>query len=842
LDRHPGAALVEYAQTTLNVPVVLMTNAERPDIFTTFSGQEIKVGDVPFLAKGATDFVDRLRDIIRAHSEERPAERSSSPVREIIRKANLVAPVGPYPHASRFGPFMRVGQLIHSSGQGARNPQWTRDGWPIEKVAAKLKTIGIEGQTRQSLTNLKGAIEAAGASFQQLVHVTIFLTHIEYLDAANEVYEQFLREESVDAANAPALTFLEMPRLPVENMLVETEAVAVVGDEQASGRPAKEVISVDGLMPAVMGTSNQVVRAGDLLYTSGQIGIGENGKLVQGGFQAQAWQALKNLETALEAAGSSLDKIVHMNVYLGETLQGTRVEKFRDKIFGMNSAYRHFFKRDFPARSFVGLGKLPKGAMIQFEAVAVVGDAEASFTKTIIQSNALSRPLGPYSHAVRVGNLVYVAGQDAFNPDTGRHERRDIGVQAWQTLMNLKAILETAGSSLGELLKVKVYLANMDDFEAFNKAYQHIVGHDVPARSAVEVSSLPDNTLVQIDAVGSVRDASSLASSPVGGREASSPVGDPRMQPTNLERIKLIVFDLAGTLLNDGISEVVERISDTFGLSKEQARNLLQNGENAVKLRLGGYGSEHYWDYWEYVLREIEQNVGGKTLTAEATEFFEQTRQQQKETLRDWLNDAFKEIPGIQQLLDGLVSRGYKIAVFTNMERERVEYLKEKFMWLRRLDFITSADIGKLKPSSESFDEAFRLLEEANGVTSEEVLYVDDQAVNLEYPRSTNRQVLLTNKENPLSDAPAMLRLIRDNTGAGSSPIGGIDLNPNNLDLRTEGKGMDLNFTFDPRDFDTVPVNGFIPVIFQITPVTNIPMLLGESQEPEQQHLSRLSN
>ena len=109
--------------------------------------------------------------------------------------------------------------------------------------------------------------------------------------------------------------------------------------------------------------------------------------------------------------------------------------------------------------------------------------------------------IGPYSQAVLANGLVYTAGQVGFDPATMTLVPGDVTAQTDRVLLNLKAVLEAAGSSLGKVVKTTVYLTTMDDFAAMNEVYARHFGAHRPARSTVAVRTLPRNALVEIDCV-----------------------------------------------------------------------------------------------------------------------------------------------------------------------------------------------------------------------------------------------------------------------------------------------------------------------------------------------------
>ena len=119
--------------------------------------------------------------------------------------------------------------------------------------------------------------------------------------------------------------------------------------------------------------------------------------------------------------------------------------------------------------------------------------------KEIITSGAPGA-IGPYSQAIEAGGLVFVSGQLPADPATGQLAE-GIAAQTERSLLNLKAILEEAGLSLKDAVKVTVYLKDMNDFSAMNEVYQRIIPSPYPARVAVEVARLPKDALVEIELI-----------------------------------------------------------------------------------------------------------------------------------------------------------------------------------------------------------------------------------------------------------------------------------------------------------------------------------------------------
>ena len=120
--------------------------------------------------------------------------------------------------------------------------------------------------------------------------------------------------------------------------------------------------------------------------------------------------------------------------------------------------------------------------------------------ETIIAPKAPAA-LGPYSAAVRVGELIFTSGQIPADPASGELVRGGIAEQTEQSLMNLSAVLEAAGSGLDQVIKTTCFLTDMADFAAFNAAYGKYFSEHKPARSTVAVKALPKGALVEIECV-----------------------------------------------------------------------------------------------------------------------------------------------------------------------------------------------------------------------------------------------------------------------------------------------------------------------------------------------------
>ncbi len=121
--------------------------------------------------------------------------------------------------------------------------------------------------------------------------------------------------------------------------------------------------------------------------------------------------------------------------------------------------------------------------------------------KEKISTTAAPAAVGPYSQAIRRGDLLFVSGQIPIDPATAKLVEGDIVAQTEQVLKNLGAVLKAAGMGFDNVLKTTCFLGNMDDFAKFNETYARYLGESAPARETVQVVKLPKDAKVEISAI-----------------------------------------------------------------------------------------------------------------------------------------------------------------------------------------------------------------------------------------------------------------------------------------------------------------------------------------------------
>ena len=120
--------------------------------------------------------------------------------------------------------------------------------------------------------------------------------------------------------------------------------------------------------------------------------------------------------------------------------------------------------------------------------------------KEAVFTDKAPRPIGPYSQAIKAGEFLFISGQIPVDRD-GKLVEGGIKAQTRQVLENIRAILEAAGAGLDNVVKVTVYLKDMNDFSAMNEVYAEYFGSSKPARAAVEVSRLPKDVRIEVEAI-----------------------------------------------------------------------------------------------------------------------------------------------------------------------------------------------------------------------------------------------------------------------------------------------------------------------------------------------------
>lgn len=232
--------------------------------------------------------------------------------------------------------------------------------------------------------------------------------------------------------------------------------------------PQKEIISVG---PAPVGPYSPAVKAGGFIYVSGTLAQDDSGRLVADGDAAgQTRQIIERMRGVLKAAGSSLDQVVAVTVYL----------RSASDFAEMNGAYAAFWPKDAPTRTTV-ITDLLLGADVEISMIAVPAGAE----RRIIHPKGWSKSPNPYSYAIRSGDTVFLSG---LVPRRGRDNSvvtGDIDVQTRAVMDNAGELLAAAGLDHSHIVSGRVYLPDAANFAGMNEAYRSYFKDTRPARATV---------------------------------------------------------------------------------------------------------------------------------------------------------------------------------------------------------------------------------------------------------------------------------------------------------------------------------------------------------------------
>ena len=365
------------------------------------------------------------------------------PVKEIV--SSQPVPVGPYSPAVKAGGFIYVSGTLAQDGSGVMVGQGD-----------------VGAQTRRVVERMRGLLEAAGSSLDQVLTVTVYLRRASDFQAMNDAYRTFWPTDP--PTRTTVITDLVLPDALVEMSMV----AAPKGAERVVIHPAGWIKSPNPYSYAI--------RSGDTLFMSGIVSRnGHDNSVVAGDVPAQTKAVLDNAREILAAAGMTLAHVVSARVYMPD---GAGFQQ-------MNETYRGYFPEAPPARATVIAGLAGPQYRVEIAMIA------SSSKKEVINAGARSPNL---SAAVRVGKRIYLSGM-LGNSETNKG---DAAAQSRDTLAKIRALLAAAGATPADVVDSLVYLTDLKDFDAMNGAYRPFFEKDFPARTTAGVGLLVPGGVVEI--------------------------------------------------------------------------------------------------------------------------------------------------------------------------------------------------------------------------------------------------------------------------------------------------------------------------------------------------------
>lgn len=374
---------------------------------------------------------------------------------------------------------------------------------PIDPKSGKLVAGGVREQAEQCFKNIQAIVESIGHVMSDVVRITVLVKNIKDVDAVDEVYKTYF------PTYVPTRTTAAVAALPMD-ALVQIEALVTNGEGTIPDAPqAGDLIKLTNntANAPTSPLSTQSVAFSHYNNLSAQLPIDpKTGRLVVGGVKEQARQCLKNIKAILESIDVPFDDIVKINIFL----------KNLSDLEAVNEVYKTFFPDSaiaravayVPARTVIAASALPLDALVQIEAVVSHGDGtppqkiEDRHGIIIEASNTEKAPRSSLStQTVAFSHYNHISAQLPVDPKTGQKAAGGVKEQAGQCLKNIKAIVESIDHALEDVVKVNIFLKNIADIAAVDEAYKTFFPSGTPARRIVGVSALPEDALVQIDAV-----------------------------------------------------------------------------------------------------------------------------------------------------------------------------------------------------------------------------------------------------------------------------------------------------------------------------------------------------
>lgn len=393
------------------------------------------------------------------------------------------------------GPYSQTVAFSHYNNLSAQ--------LPVDPATGRLVAGGITEQAQQCFANIRAVLESIGHAMTDVVRITVFLKNIKDQEAVDAVYQQYF------PTYLPTRTTLAVAALPME-ALIQVEALAANGEGTIPNEPQS-----GDLIKLTNNTANapysqlstQTVSFSHYNNLSAQLPIDpKTGRLISGGVKEQAAQCLRNIKAILESIDVPMDDIVKINLYLKDLSDLAAVDEVYSTVFPDSAIARA--AGYYPARTVVAAAALPMAALVQIEAVVSHGDGtppqavEDRHGLIIEANNTPNAPKDARStQTVAFSHYNHISAQLPLDPGTGEQIAGGVKEQTEQCLNHIKAILESIDHEMADVVKVNLYLKNLEDLSAVDEVYATFFPKGTPARRTVGVSALPGDALIQIDAV-----------------------------------------------------------------------------------------------------------------------------------------------------------------------------------------------------------------------------------------------------------------------------------------------------------------------------------------------------
>ena len=397
----------------------------------------------------------------------------------------------------------------------------------LDKETGKVTSDVLEEQIVIALDNIRAAMEEAGSSMNNVIKTNMLLKDVkDYPRMRKTELEYYQKHAPLLVEDPPASTFIQPVSLTKPEYLFEMDAIGVVSRD----KPGQEVtfypdywagkkLAGNHVAPGAPKFSKTTV-AGNLVFLSGSVGLNkETITCVSDTLEEQMVVALDGLRMAMEEAGSSMNNIIKTLMLVPDLADYSRMRKTELEYYQKHAP---LLVEDPPASTFIVPGRLARpDYRVEIDAVGIISrdkpGQEVTFYPDYWAGKKLAYPyVAPeapkFARTVVVGNLVFVSGCEALNPETVRTETDVLEEQVVVALDKVKMGLEEVGSSMNNIVKTLMLLTDVKDYPQMRKTeleyYQKhapLLVEQPPASTFMQVASLAlPEFLVEIDVIAAV--------------------------------------------------------------------------------------------------------------------------------------------------------------------------------------------------------------------------------------------------------------------------------------------------------------------------------------------------
>ena len=267
----------------------------------------------------------------------------------------------------------------------------------------------------------------------------------------------------------------------------KTFALTLIAFLAAGSAAAQSGRQVIGAGTAAGLPFSPAVKAGGLIYLSGSLPTDESGRIVAGDIKVQTRRALDNLAALLKTAGSGMENVASVHVFL----------KNASDFAAMNEVYQSYWPKDPPARTTVAAGLALPEALIEISMTAIPSGGD----RRVIHPPGWVRSASPYSYGILSGDTLFLAGLLSRNGKNNSVVEGDIKVQTRTAMENGAEILRAAGMSLADVAAARVFITDVANFQSMNEVYRSFFPKAPPARATVKAGLMGSQYLVEVTMV-----------------------------------------------------------------------------------------------------------------------------------------------------------------------------------------------------------------------------------------------------------------------------------------------------------------------------------------------------